>query len=70
MKIPCNRRLFFPLALVLAVSVFGAACGVKGPLYLPEETESEKEKEKEKQKQKDGDKTSQGEPAPARSRNS
>ena len=66
MKIPCNRRLFFPLALVLAVSVFGAACGVKGPLYLPEETESEKEK----QKQKDGDKTSQGEPAPARSRNS
>ncbi|MEE8285603.1 MAG: lipoprotein [Gammaproteobacteria bacterium] len=68
MKIPCNRRLFFPLALVLAVSGFGAACGVKGPLYLPEETESEKEKEK--QKQKDGDKTSQGEPAPARSRNS
>ena len=68
MKIPCNRRLFFPLALVLAVSGFGAACGVKGPLYLPEETESEKEKEKEKQK--DGDKTSQGEPAPAQSRNS
>ena len=68
MKIPCNRRLFFPLALVLAVSGFGAACGVKGPLYLPEETESEKEKQK--QKQKDGDKTSQGEPAPARSRNS
>ena len=66
MKIPCNRRLFFPLALVLAVSGFGAACGVKGPLYLPEETESEKEKEK----QKDGDKTSQGEPAPAQSRNS
>lgn len=68
MKIPCNRRLFFPLALVLAVSGFGAACGVKGPLYLPEETETESEKEK--QKQKDGDKTSQGEPAPARSRNS
>ncbi len=68
MKIPCNRRLFFPLALVLAVSGFGAACGVKGPLYLPEETESEKEKEK--QKLKDGDKTSQGEPPPARSRNS
>jgi len=68
LKIPCNRRLFFPLALVLAVSGFGAACGVKGPLYLPEETESESEKEK--QKQKDGDKTSQGEPAPARSRNS
>ena len=66
MKISCNRRLFFPLALVLAVSGFGAACGVKGPLYLPEETESEKEK----QKQKDGDKTSQGEPASARSRNS
>jgi predicted small lipoprotein YifL len=66
LKVACNRRSFFSLALVLAVSGFSVACGVKGPLYLPEETESEKEK----QKQKDGDKTSQGEPAPARSRNS
>ena len=66
MKVACNRRSFFSLALVLAVSGFGVACGVKGPLYLPKETESEKEK----QKQKDGEKTSWHEPAPARSRNS
>jgi predicted small lipoprotein YifL len=66
LKVACNRRSFFSLALVLAVSGFGVACGVKGPLYLPEETESEKEK----QKQKDGEKTSRHEPAPARSRNS
>jgi predicted small lipoprotein YifL len=66
LKVACNRRLFFSLALVLAVSGFGVACGVKGPLYLPEETESEKEK----QKQKDGEKTSQREPVPARPRNS
>ncbi len=68
MKVACNRRSFFSLALVLAVSGFGVACGVKGPLYLPEETESESEKEK--QKQKDGEKTSRREPVPARPRNS
>jgi predicted small lipoprotein YifL len=66
LKVACNRRSFFSLALVLAVSAFGVACGVKGPLYLPEETESEKEK----QKQKDGEKTSRREPVPARPRNS
>jgi len=66
LKVACNRRSFFSLALVLAVSGFGVACGVKGPLYLPEETESEKEK----QKQKDGEKTSRHQPAPARSRHS
>ncbi|MEE9265812.1 MAG: hypothetical protein V3V86_03695 [Gammaproteobacteria bacterium] len=62
----CNRRSFFSLALVVAVSGFGVACGVKGPLYLPEDTESEKEKEKEK----DEEKTSLRKPAPARPRNS
>ncbi len=66
MKIACNRRSFFSLALVVAVSGFGVACGVKGPLYLPEDTESEKEKEKEK----DEEKTSLRKPAPARPRNS
>jgi predicted small lipoprotein YifL len=66
LKVACNRRSFFSLALVLAVSGFGVACGVKGPLYLPEETESEKEK----QKQKDGEKTSRREPVPVRPRNS
>ncbi len=70
MKIACNRRSFFSLALVVAVSGFGVACGVKGPLYLPEDTESEKEKEKEKEKQKDEEKTSQRKPALARPRNS
>jgi predicted small lipoprotein YifL len=68
LKIACNRRSFFSLALVVAVSGFGVACGVKGPLYLPEDTESEKEKEKEKQK--DEEKTSQRKPALARPRNS
>ena len=66
MKIACNRRSFFSLALVVAVSGFGVACGVKGPLYLPEDTESEKEKEKEK----DEENTSLRKPAPARPRNS
>ncbi len=68
MKVACNRRSFFSLALVLAVSGLGVACGVKGPLYLPEETEPESEKEK--QKQKDREKISQRKPAPARPRNS
>jgi predicted small lipoprotein YifL len=66
LKIACNRRSFFSLALVVAVSGFGVACGVKGPLYLPEDTESEKEKEKEK----DEEKTSLHKPAPVRPRNS
>ena len=64
MKVACNRRSFFSLVLAVAASGFGVACGVKGPLYLPEETESEKKK------QKDEEKTSQRKPAPARPRNS
>jgi len=64
LKVACNRRSFFSLALVVAVSGFGVACGVKGPLYLPEETESEKKKQKEEEK------TSQRKPAPARPHNS
>jgi len=53
LRIARNRRSFLSLALVLTVSGLGTACGVKGPLYLPEETEKEKEKDK------DGEKTSQ-----------
>jgi predicted small lipoprotein YifL len=60
-RIARNRRSFLSLALVLTVSGLGTACGVKGPLYLPQETE----KEKEKQKDKDEEKTSRGDYAPA-----
>ena len=66
MKVARDRRSFFSLALVLAAGGLGAACGVKGPLYLPEEPESEPEKDK--QKQKDGDEVSQRGPAPVPSR--
>ncbi|NCF82616.1 MAG: hypothetical protein GWP74_13510 [Proteobacteria bacterium] len=59
MKAPCNRRWFLRLVCVTTVGGLGAACGVKGPLYLPEETEKEKEKEK------DEEKTSQRRSAPA-----
>ena len=62
MKVARNRRSFFSLALVLAAGGLGAACGVKGPLYLPEEPESEKDK----QKQKDAEKISQRGAAPSR----
>jgi predicted small lipoprotein YifL len=54
-SIPHNRRSFLSAALAVAVSGIGTACGVKGPLYLPEETEEEKKKDEEK--------TSQREPA-------
>lgn len=66
MKVARNRRSFFSLALVLAAGGLGAACGVKGPLYLPEEPDPESEKDK--QKQKDAEKISQRGPAPAPSR--
>ena len=59
MRVARNRRSFLSLALVLTVSGLGTACGVKGPLYLPQETE------KEKQKDKDEEKTSQRKSAPA-----
>ncbi len=35
---------------MLTASGIGAACGVKGPLYLPEETEKEKDKDKDQDK--------------------
>jgi predicted small lipoprotein YifL len=38
------------LSIVLLASGLGAACGVKGPLYLPPEPETEKEKKKDEEK--------------------
>ena len=60
-RIARNRRSFLSLTLVLAVSGLAAACGVKGPLYLPEETEEDKKKDK----GKDEEKTSQRNSTPA-----
>ena len=42
--------------MVTTLSGFGVACGVKGPLYLPDEAEAEKKKDQEKDK--DEEKTS------------
>ena len=53
MRVARNRRSFLSLALVVTASGLGAACGVKGPLYLPEETEKEKDKDKDKDKDKE-----------------
>ncbi len=39
--------IFMIAALVFSASGMIAACGQKGPLYLPEDSEKEKEKEKE-----------------------
>ena len=36
--------------MAVAASGLASACGVKGPLYLPEEQESEKEKGKDEEK--------------------
>lgn len=53
MRIACNRRSFLSLVLVITLGGLGSACGVKGPLYMPQDEESEK------QKKKDDEKTSQ-----------
>lgn len=45
-----NRRNLLGLALAVAASGLASACGVKGPLYLPEEQETEKEKGKDEEK--------------------
>ena len=44
--------------MVTTLSGLGVACGVKGPLYLPDEAETEKKKDQDKDKEK----TSQGNP--------
>jgi predicted small lipoprotein YifL len=61
-----SRRWFLTLTLVMTVSGLGAACGVKGPLYLPEEPATETEKEK----KKDEEKTSQRKPVASKPSNS
>ena len=53
LRVARNRRSFLSLALVVTSSGLGGACGVKGPLYLPEETEKEKDKDKDKDKDKE-----------------
>lgn len=50
---PRHRRSFLSAVLVMAMSGIGSACGVKGPLYLPEETEEEKKKDEEKTSRRD-----------------
>ena len=45
MKHVPNRRRFAATALAAALGGLVSACGVKGPLYLPEEQETEKEEE-------------------------
>jgi predicted small lipoprotein YifL len=52
--------MFVGIAIVATVSGLATACGVKGPLYLPEEQETEEEKGK------DEEKTSRWPPAPER----
>ena len=51
-----GRRCFLSLVTVTALSALGAACGVKGPLYFPDDSETRKKKDQ--QKDKDKDKTS------------
>ena len=57
MNLSRGRRQFLSLVVVMTLSGVGAACGVKGPLYLPDETETDKKKDKDKDKDKE--KTSQ-----------
>ena len=45
-----KRRLVVGLAAAVAVGGLVSACGVKGPLYLPEEDEKDKEKDEDKEK--------------------
>lgn len=61
MRFARSRRWFLTLTLVTTMSGLGAACGVKGPLYLPEEPATETDKEKKKDEQE----SSQREPAPS-----
>ena len=55
--------MFLSLVVVTTLSGFGAACGVKGPLYFPTEEEIQMKKEREREKEKD--KTSKRKSVPA-----
>jgi predicted small lipoprotein YifL len=58
LKLVHSRRTLAALAIAAMVGGFASACGVKGPLYLPEE------QEKEKEKGEDEEKTSRRQPVP------
>ncbi|NIM26892.1 MAG: hypothetical protein GTO67_07080 [Gammaproteobacteria bacterium] len=60
MKRAPTRRMLATIALTAALGGLVTACGVKGPLYLPEEQETEEEKSD------DEEKTSLWSPAPQR----
>ena len=45
-----TRRIILGIALAAAAGGLASACGVKGPLYLPEETETDEEKDADKEK--------------------
>jgi len=55
-----ERRRLLVLAIAMALAGLATACGVKGPLYLPEESETGEEKDEDEKK------TSRRTPAPAR----
>ena len=50
MRVPRHRRTILLAALAVMASGFAAGCGVKGPLYLPEEEEEGEKKDKDKEK--------------------
>lgn len=43
------------IAICIASAGLVAACGLKGPLYLPDEALSEEDRQREQQEQRDGD---------------
>ena len=45
-----TRRIFIGLAVATALGGLVTACGVKGPLYLPEEQETEEENGEDEEK--------------------
>ena len=45
-----TRRSFIGLAVATTLGGLVTACGVKGPLYLPEEQETEKDKGEDEEK--------------------
>ena len=48
MSVPRHRRSFLIALLAVATTGLVAGCGVKGPLYLPEEKEDDEKKDEEK----------------------
>ena len=64
MNLRRSRRYFLNLVTVTALGAFGAACGVKGPLYFPDEAETQKKEDQQKDKDKDKEKTSRRQTVP------